>query len=132
MSCQRFWFGLACGGMLFLLAACASASPPTAAVVSAPTLTLPAPTATASATAAPTLAPAATATASDGGGTLLFSSNRGGVYADLYVMNLNGSGVIRLTQGNSNFFAGPWSPDGQKLPLHRLWPGAQLRGGDAG
>jgi len=48
-------------------------------------------------------------------GQLVFDSTRGGAYRDLYVMNSDGSGVTRLTEGESNSFAGPWSPDGQRI-----------------
>jgi Tol biopolymer transport system component len=50
-----------------------------------------------------------------GAGQIVFSSNRGGDYNDIYRMAMDGSGLVRLTQGDSNFFAGPWSPDGQRI-----------------
>jgi putative hemolysin len=46
---------------------------------------------------------------------LVFDSTRGGVYRDLYVMNSAGYDVSRLTRGEANSFAGPWSPDGQRI-----------------
>src|SRR5512143_4028618 len=71
--------------------------------------------------AAPTTTPA-----SSGGrlGPIVFSSNRGADYSGLYVMNSDGSGVSRLAASDSNMFAGPWSPNGQKIlytgfgPIH--------------
>jgi Tol biopolymer transport system component/putative hemolysin len=51
-----------------------------------------------------------------GGATqLVFDSTRGGGYRDLYTMKSNGTDVKRLTQGDSDSFAGPWSPDGQRI-----------------
>lgn len=48
-------------------------------------------------------------------GLLVFDSTRGGSYRDLYLMNLEGKPVQRLTEGESNSFAGPWSPDGRRI-----------------
>ena len=53
-----------------------------------------------------------TCSAAGGAGQLVFDSNRGGDYRDLYVMGVDGSGVERLTEGDASSFAGPWSPDG--------------------
>jgi Tol biopolymer transport system component len=50
-----------------------------------------------------------------GAGQLVFDSERGGDYRDLYVMNSDGYDVSRLTRGDANSFAGPWSPDGQSI-----------------
>jgi len=50
-----------------------------------------------------------------GPGLLVFDSTRGGAYRDLYVMNMDGSNIVRLTLGDANSFAGPWSPDGQRI-----------------
>ena len=44
--------------------------------------------------------------------TLLFSSNRGGDYSNLFTVALDGTNLSRLTQGVSNFFAAGWSPNG--------------------
>ena len=66
--------------------------------------------------AAVTTSPSPEATPPGGGaGQIVFSSNRGGDYSDLYIMNVDGSGLIRLTEGDSNSFAGPWSPDGTQI-----------------
>jgi hypothetical protein len=46
---------------------------------------------------------------------LVFDSTRGGVYRDLYVMNRDGYDVSRLTRGEADSLAGPWSPDGQRI-----------------
>jgi Tol biopolymer transport system component len=52
-----------------------------------------------------------------GGGSnmLVFDSTRAAGYRDLYTMNSDGTGVKSLTQGDSNSFAGPWSPDGKSV-----------------
>jgi Tol biopolymer transport system component/putative hemolysin len=41
---------------------------------------------------------------------LVFDSTRGGVYRDLYVMNSDGYDMSRLTRGEADSIAGPWSP----------------------
>lgn len=104
--------------LMMALSACAPAATEPVATVEpvAPLATTAAPEV---ATAAPTEAPAAPTmepTPTGGGsGLLVFSSNRGGVYDDIYTMRLDGSELTRLTEGESNFFAGPWSPDGSRL-----------------
>ncbi|NJD58798.1 MAG: DUF333 domain-containing protein [Anaerolineae bacterium] len=50
-----------------------------------------------------------------GGGMLVFDSNRAGDYSDLYLMDTAGMNLSRLTSGDSNNFAGPWSPDGKRI-----------------
>jgi len=50
-----------------------------------------------------------------GSNMLVFDSTRGGVYRDLYVMNGDGYDMSRLTRGETSSFAGPWSPDGQRI-----------------
>jgi hypothetical protein len=51
-----------------------------------------------------------------GAGQIVFDSERGGDHIrDLYLMNSDGYDVSRLTRGDANSFAGPWSPDGQRL-----------------
>jgi Tol biopolymer transport system component/putative hemolysin len=58
----------------------------------------------------------ATPSAGGGAGQLVFDSTRGGSgYRDLYVMNSQGNDVSRLTRGEANNFAGPWSPDGTRI-----------------
>ena len=46
---------------------------------------------------------------------IVFSSDRGGDYDDLYLIDLDGANMVRLTEGESNSFAGPFSPDGQQI-----------------
>ncbi len=60
-----------------------------------------------------TLTPAQTPVG--GSGQILFASNRGGVYSDLYLLDIANSQVARLTQGDANTFPGPFSPDGAQL-----------------
>jgi putative hemolysin len=52
-----------------------------------------------------------------GGGAaqLVFNSTRGGAYRDLYLVYSGGEGVARLTQGEADSIAGPWSPDGTRI-----------------
>jgi Tol biopolymer transport system component len=50
-----------------------------------------------------------------GSSGILFSSNRGGYYDDLYVLDFTSKQVTRLTSGDSNTFPGSFSPDGSKL-----------------
>jgi Tol biopolymer transport system component/putative hemolysin len=46
---------------------------------------------------------------------LVFDSTRGGDYRDLYVMNGDGYDMSRLTRGEADSIAGPWSPDGTRI-----------------
>ncbi|HLO32444.1 MAG TPA: hypothetical protein VK249_25055 [Anaerolineales bacterium] len=46
---------------------------------------------------------------------ILFTSDRGGSYDDLYLLDTTSLQVTRLTQGDSNVFAGPFSPDGKQI-----------------
>ena len=48
-------------------------------------------------------------------GQIVFSSDRGGDYDDLYLIDLDGANLVRLTEGESNSFAGPFSPNGQQI-----------------
>ena len=54
-------------------------------------------------------------TSPSGAGQIVFSSDRGGDYSDLYILNVDGPDVVRLTEGDANRFAGPWSPDGTRI-----------------
>lgn len=45
----------------------------------------------------------------------VFSSDRGGEYSGIYVMKSGTTSATSLAGSDSNYFAGPWSPDGQKL-----------------
>jgi Tol biopolymer transport system component len=92
---------------------------------------VPQPTASPTPTSAPTLAPTAaptlaptlvptvvltpTPTLLGGAHQLLFSSTRGSGYDDLYLLDFTSSQLTRLTQGDSNTFPGPFSPDGSKI-----------------
>jgi Tol biopolymer transport system component/CubicO group peptidase (beta-lactamase class C family) len=116
-------------GIVLLFVACSptatlpgtpSSNSPIDTEVASPTLTAePAisvsPTTTAATPALSTSPTPASTPVGGGTGQLSFSSNRRGAYADLYVMNLDGSGVTLLAHGDGNIFAGPWSPDGQKI-----------------
>ena len=60
-------------------------------------------------------APAELAAKAAPSGQIAFSSNRGGDYLAIYTSSLAGSDLTVLAQGDANYFAGPWSPDGSKL-----------------
>jgi dipeptidyl aminopeptidase/acylaminoacyl peptidase len=51
---------------------------------------------------------------------IVFDSNRGGDYQNIYVMDADGGNVVRLTTEETNDFAGPWSPDGQRVAFTRF------------
>jgi len=51
---------------------------------------------------------------------IVFDSNRDGDYRGLYVMDPQGENVERLTTEETNDFAGPWSPDGQRIAFTRF------------
>jgi Tol biopolymer transport system component len=59
--------------------------------------------------------PSPTQTPIGGATALLFSSNRSGDYQDLYLQEIGSGEITRLTQGDSNTFAGPFSPNGKKI-----------------
>jgi TolB protein len=63
----------------------------------------------------PTVTPAPEQTPIGGSGQILFGSNRGGNYTDLYVLDIASAQLTRLTQGDSNTFPGPFSPDGNQI-----------------
>jgi len=50
-----------------------------------------------------------------GSDQLVFDSTRGGDFRDLYVMNRDGYDLSRLTRGEADSIAGPWSPDGTRI-----------------
>jgi len=66
-------------------------------------------------TSIPTSLPTPTPTPLGGSGQILFASNRSGSYEDLYLLDIRTSQVTRLTQGDSNTFPGPFSPDGSQI-----------------
>ena len=49
------------------------------------------------------------------GSTIVFDSDRGGDYRDLYILDAGENKVKRLTEGESDSIAGPWSPDGTQI-----------------
>jgi len=53
------------------------------------------------------------------GSKIVFMSDRAGAEFDIYVMNPDGSGVERLTNGATNWFP-QYSPDGKRLTFH-VW-----------
>jgi len=57
-----------------------------------------------------------------GAGGILFASNSGGVYQDLYLMEFASGDITRLTQGDSNYFPGPFSPDGKMIAFTGFGP----------
>jgi TolB protein len=57
--------------------------------------------------------PTATTLPLGGSGAILFASDRGGVYMDLYLLDTASGEATRLTSGDSNTFPGPFSPDGR-------------------
>jgi TolB protein len=61
--------------------------------------------------------PGAAAAAGEGGGTgqIVFDSTRAGEYRDLWVLDLSGTLPTRLTEGEADSLAGPWSPDGARI-----------------
>jgi TolB protein len=60
---------------------------------------------------------AVTASSTGGFPPIVFSSDRGGDYKGIYVLSSAGADGTSLVTGDSNYFAGPWSPDGQKILL---------------
>lgn len=81
-------------------------------------LSIPQPAATnPPATVTPTMALSPTSTpAIIGGATaILFTSNRGGDYQDLYLQKFGTGNITRLTQEDASTFPGPFSPDGKKI-----------------
>jgi Tol biopolymer transport system component len=63
-----------------------------------------------------TTAPGGSPQVGGGAGQIVFDSTRGGnEIRDLYLMNSDGYDLSRLTRGDANSFAGPWSPDSQRI-----------------
>ncbi len=72
---------------------------------------------------------------------IVFDSDRGGDYRDLYVMDADGENLVRLTTGKAHNLAGPWSPDGTRIVYTAFGPvasavwvtdAAPLEGGTGG
>lgn len=57
------------------------------------------------------------------GTQIAFSSDRVDGQLDIYVMNANGSGVIRLTSNPAEETSPAWSPDGTRIAYMRSQPG---------
>lgn len=55
---------------------------------------------------------------SSDGSRIVFASNRDGTY-DIYVVDVDGSGLTRLTDGPSGDFSPRWSPDGKRIAFSR-------------
>jgi len=60
----------------------------------------------------PTVAPITMLGGAEG---ILFASNSSGVYKDLYIQEFGSGDITRITQGDSNFFPGGFSPDGKQI-----------------
>jgi TolB protein len=60
----------------------------------------------------PAVAPITMLGGADG---ILFASNSSGVYQDLYIQEFGSGDITRITQGDSNFFPGGFSPDGKQI-----------------
>ncbi|MGK2961906.1 MAG: TolB family protein [Gemmatimonadaceae bacterium] len=56
---------------------------------------------------------------SPSGDRILFWSDRGGT-KEIYVMNGDGSGVVRLTDGKDGYHEADWSPDGSRIVFRRV------------
>ena len=86
---------------------------PTATATPTPTHT---PTPTATATPTPTHTPTATPTPPFEG-RIAFTSDRDGNW-EIYAMNADGSGVVRLTNNSADDWYPSWSPDGRRIAFH--------------
>jgi len=53
-------------------------------------------------------------------GQIVFDSKRGGDYRNINVMDASGENIGRLTTEETNDFAGPWSPDGERIAFTRF------------
>ncbi|HYN80711.1 MAG TPA: hypothetical protein VES88_04355 [Gemmatimonadaceae bacterium] len=53
------------------------------------------------------------------GDRILFWSNREGT-KEIYTMNADGSGVVRLTDGKDGYHEADWSPDGSRIVFRRV------------
>jgi Tol biopolymer transport system component len=89
--------------------------PPVAATATAQEPELPTTPALATDTATAIVPPESTPISYSGATAILFSSNRGGDYQDLYLQEIGSGEISNLTQGDSNTFPGPFSPDGKQI-----------------
>jgi hypothetical protein len=53
-------------------------------------------------------------------GQIVFDSNRGGDYQNIFIMDADGSNSVRLTTVETTDLAGPWSPEGDKIAFTRF------------
>ena len=74
------------------------------------------PTPTPTATPTPTHTPTPTPTAARNG-PIAFASDRDGNW-DIYAMNSDGSGLVRLTNNSADDYDPSWSPDGRRIAFH--------------
>jgi len=56
---------------------------------------------------------------------IVFSSYRDG-YLDIWVCNLDGSGLVQLTNNTAHEGHPNWSPDGTRITFDRQWPGQDI------
>ena len=52
-----------------------------------------------------------------------FTSNRDGDDGEIYLMNVDGSGVLRLTDNDYEDAVGTWSPDGSRIVFRSIRDG---------
>ncbi|NIW43763.1 MAG: hypothetical protein GWN30_02975, partial [Gammaproteobacteria bacterium] len=69
--------------------------------------------------------PAASAPPDDTGGKILFSSYRDGE-SEIYMMDADGSNLIRLTDLDDRVAQPVWSPDGQRIAFVRRIQGMYM------
>jgi Tol biopolymer transport system component len=74
------------------------------------------------ATARPTPPPPSALPPASTRAQIVFDSNRGGDYRNIYAMDAEGGNAVRLTTDETNDFAGPWSPDGQRIAFTWFGP----------
>lgn len=95
--------------------------PPTATATLVPTETLQ-PTLEPTATSMPNDVPVAVATSLGGSGQIAFASTRSGI-PQLYLVNMDGTGLTPLTEIETGACQPSWSPDGSQLAFISPCPG---------
>jgi hypothetical protein len=79
------------------------------------------PNAASGATSTPPPVPPTTPPKSGGAlGQIVFDSDRGGDYRNIYIMDADGENVVRLTTEETTELAGPLSPDGIQIAFTRF------------